>query len=171
MQPRSEPAGTRPEPAGGRSEPVRVADRAGAERLVAETLAVMQELGGLLARESAHIRSGRLREGLAEDARKTALSASYLQGLQVVKGNAVALARFAPDRVAALREAHAAFAAAVALNQTVLATARAISEGLLKTLSAELGRAARPQGYGSQRPAASPYGAARSGPLVLSRSL
>jgi hypothetical protein len=153
------------------AEPVRVGDRAGAESLVAGILAVMDELAAVLAAESGHVRHGRLREGLAQDARKTDLSGAYLRGLEVVKANAVALARFAPDRVAALREAHARFAAAVETNQTVLATARTVSESLLKTLSTELSRGSQAQGYGGHRPAASPYGAVGRAPLVLSRHL
>ena len=153
-----------------RPAPVRVADAGGAERLVAETLGVMRELEAVLGRESDHVRVGRLAEGLAEAPRKTALAGAYLQGLQAVKANAVALARFAPEGVAALREAHGRFTEAVAANQAVLATARAISEGLLRNLSTELTRSAEPKGYGG-RPAPSPYGHRRSAPLVLSRSL
>lgn len=157
-----------------RPAPVRIADAEGAERLVAETLSTMRDLEALLGRESDHIRVGRLAEGLAEAGEKTALAGAYLQGLQAVKANAVALARFAPDGIAALREAHGRFSDAVAANQTVLATARSVSEGLLRTLSAEITRNAEPKGYGSgygARPAPSPYGRTRSAPLVLSRSL
>ncbi|KMO11284.1 hypothetical protein NS228_22160 [Methylobacterium indicum] len=153
-----------------RPAPVRIADPEAAARLVAETLTTMQALEALLARESDHIRVGRLAEGLAEAPQKTALAGAYLQGLQAVKANAVALARFAPEGVAALREAHGRFSDAVAANQAVLATARSVSEGLLRTLSTELNRHAEPSGYGS-RQAPSPYGHRRSAPLVLSRSL
>ncbi len=92
-----------------RPAPVRIADPEAAARLVAETLTTMQALEALLARESDHIRVGRLAEGLAEAPQKTALAGAYLQGLQAVKANAVALARFAPEGVAALREAHGRF--------------------------------------------------------------
>ncbi|BAQ46076.1 MULTISPECIES: hypothetical protein [Methylobacterium] len=153
-----------------RPAPLRIADPEAAARLVAETLTTMQALEALLARESDHIRVGRLAEGLAEAPQKTALAGAYLQGLQAVKANAVALARFAPEGIAALREAHGRFSDAVAANQAVLATARSVSEGLLRTLSTELNRHAEPSGYGG-RPAPSPYGHRRSAPLVLSRSL
>ena len=153
-----------------RPAPLRIADPEAAARLVAETLTTMQALEALLARESDHIRVGRLAEGLAEAPQKTALAGAYLQGLQAVKANAVALARFAPEGIAALREAHGRFSDAVAANQAVLATARSGSEGLLRTLSTELNRHAEPSGYGS-RPAPSPYGHRRSAPLVPSRSL
>ncbi|KMO16878.1 hypothetical protein [Methylobacterium platani] len=154
--------------------PAPIADPDAAERLVAETLATMRDLEALIGRESDHIRVGRLAEGLAEAPRKTALAGAYLQGLQAVKANAVALARFAPEGIAALREAHGRFSDAVAANQAVLATARSVSEGLLRSLSAELTRTAEPKGYGTgygSRPAPSPYGHRRSAPLVLSRSL
>lgn len=152
------------------ARPAPVTDAAAAERLVAETLTTMRELEILLGRESDHIRVGRLAEGLAEAPQKTALAGAYLRGLQAVKANAVALARFAPEGIARLREAHGRFSEVVAANQAVLATARSVSEGLLRNLSTELTRSAEPKSYGT-RPAPSPYGHRRSAPLVLSRSL
>jgi hypothetical protein len=54
----------------------------------------------------------------------------------------------------------------------VLASARTVSEGLIKSLAEEIGRAQMPSGYGKQAPAPSPYGRGlRSGPLILSRNL
>ncbi|TNC07853.1 hypothetical protein FF100_30885 [Methylobacterium terricola] len=156
------------------ARPAPVADAGAAERLIADTLSTMRDLEALLMRESDHVRVGRLAEGLSEAPQKTALAGAYLQGLQAVKANAVALARFAPEGIAALREAHGRFSHAVAANQAVLATARSVSEGLLRSLSAEITRSGEPKGYGTGyggRPAPSPYGRTRSAPLVLSRSL
>ncbi|MCJ2034322.1 hypothetical protein [Methylobacterium sp. J-068] len=154
--------------------PLRITDRAGAASLVAAVMASLEALDAVLARESAHVRVGRLREGLAEGERKTALSAAYLQGLETVKANAIALARFAPDGVATLKAAHARFTQSVETNQAVLATARTVSEGLVKTLADEMNRARIPTVYGRPSQGPSPYGrsgVARSQPLVLSRSL
>ena len=50
--------------------PPRVSDRAGATALVAGVIASLEALESVLARESDHIRVGRLREGLAETERK-----------------------------------------------------------------------------------------------------
>ncbi|WP_375462893.1 hypothetical protein [uncultured Methylobacterium sp.] len=150
----------------------RVADRAGAEALVGEVIVTMRTLETVLATESGHVRAGRLREGLAESERKGALAGAYLQGLEAAKANAVALARFAPSGVEALRAAHRHFTAAVETNQRVLATARTVSEGLIKSLADDLGRARTPTVYGALARAPSPYGrGAQSGPLVLSRNL
>ena len=152
----------------------RVSDRAGANALVADVMASLHALEAVLARESDHIRVGRLREGLAETERKTALAAAYLQGLEAIKANAIALARFAPEGIAALKAAHAGFTQDVETNQAVLATARTVSEGLVKTLADEMNRARMPTVYGRPSQGPSPYGrsgVARSQPLVLSRSL
>ncbi|TXM72082.1 hypothetical protein FV218_13925 [Methylobacterium sp. WL69] len=154
--------------------PLRIVDRAGAGALVARVMESLQALEGVLARESDHIRVGRLREGLAEAEHKTGLSAAYLQGLETIKANAIALARFAPEGLEALKAAHRRFTAVVEANQMVLATARAVSEGLVKSLAEEVGRARASTIYGRPAHAPSPYarpgmGAGQS--LVLSRSL
>lgn len=155
-----------------RAEPLRVGDRVTAEALVAGVLGNMAALEAVLTEEAAYVREGRLQEGVAAAEPKAALAAAYMQGLEVAKANAVALKRFHPEGVEALRTAHRRFTAAVEANQTVLASARTVSEGLIKTLAEEIGKAQLPSGYGRQAPAPSPYGrGVRSGPLVLSRNL
>lgn len=154
------------------AKPVRIIDRAAAADLVAEVMATMHALEAVLAEESAHIRVGRLREGLAQADRKTALAAAYLQGLEAAKANAIALARFAPEGIETLKAAHKRFAGVVETNQIVLATAKSVSEGLVKSVADELGRARTPTLYGTPAATPSPYGqSGRSGPLLLSRSL
>ena len=156
-----------------RKPTVRIVDRASAEAFVAGLLATMRDLQGVLARESEAVRAGRLRDALGDVPAKSALSAVYMTGLEAAKANAVALKRFAPSGIEALKSAHKTFAAAVETNQTVLATARTVSEGLIRTLADEIGKARTPTVYGHPSVAPSPYGrnAARGGPLVLSRSL
>jgi len=155
-----------------RPETVCIADRAGAEALVAEVLGAMAALEAVLDAESGHVRAGRLREGLAEAERKAALAAAYMRGLETVKANAVALARFAPQGIEALKTAHRRFAEGVETNQAVLATARTVSEGLIKGLAKQVGESRAPSVYGRPVHAPSPYGrGAASGPLVLSRNL
>ncbi|GJD43257.1 hypothetical protein AFCDBAGC_1108 [Methylobacterium cerastii] len=150
----------------------RVADRAGADALVGAVMSTMQALEAVLAAETGHVRVGRLREGLAEAEAKAALAGAYLQGLEVAKANAVALARFAPAGVELLKGAHRRFTQAVEANQAVLGTARTVSEGLIKSLAADLGRASAPSVYGQPSRAPSPYGrGTASGPLTFSRNL
>ncbi len=147
----------------------RVLGRDDAERLVAGVLATMADLEKVLANETAHVRVGRIRDGLAEDARKSELASAYMRGLEAVKANAIALARFAPEALDRLKAAHGAFGRIVETNQTVLATARAVSESLVKGVADEMNRLSRPQGYGPAGPhAPRPQ---RSEPLILSKTL
>jgi hypothetical protein len=152
-----------------RAAPQRVTSRHDAEGLAAAVLATLGALESTLTAETALVRAGRIRDGLAQEERKNELAARYLRQLEGVKANAVALARFAPDAVERLKTAHAGFGRTVETNRMVLATARAVSEGLIKTVSDELDRASRPASYGPS--ASAPARAARAGPLVLSRSL
>ena len=156
----------------GTASPIRIADKASAEHFVAGLIATMGELEAVLRRESDGVRGGRIREALSDIDRKTALSSTYVNGLEAAKSNAIALARFTPAGLEALKRAHRAFAASVETNQTVLATARTVSEGLIRTLADEIGRARTPTVYGAPSTAPSPYGrGATGGPLVFSKSL
>ena len=146
-----------------RSAPVQKDD---AERLLAQLSVAMQALGETLEKETALIASGRIREGLACEAKKAELSAAYMVALQGCKANIVTLARFAPEQLASFRAAQAAFELIVEHNLAVLGTARAVSEGLMKSLAEETERARRPVGYGA--PQAPPPAAARATPLVFS---
>ncbi len=153
-------------------EPLRITDRTGAEALVAGVLADMSALKAVLDEEADHIRAGRLKDGVLAAEPKTELAAAYMQGLETAKANAVAMARLHPQGVATLREAHKTFTAAVEANQAVLATARTVCEGLIRSLADDIAKSRAPTGYGGVRSAPSPYGrGARSGPLVVSRSL
>lgn len=151
---------------------VRILDKASAEAFVAGLMATMRDLDAVLATESEGVRAGRLREGLADSARKAELASAYLNGLEAAKANAIALARFAPSGIETLKAAHRRFTAVVETNQAVLATARSVSEGLIRTLADELGKAGTPTVYGRPSSPPSPYGrSAGRAPLVLSRSL
>ena len=147
----------------------RVTSRREAEQLLDGVLAAIVALETTLADETRHLRLGRVAAGLANGSRKGELTATYLQSLEAVKANAIALARFAPDAVARLKSAHQSFGRVVEENRTVLATVRAVSESLIKGISDELNRAARPQTYAPGGFQAPRY--ARSEALVVSRSL
>lgn len=142
-----------------------LASREEADRFIGGFVATLDSLGMLLAEQSDQIRAGRLREGLAREDRKTELAGHYLKGLELARANAVAIARFLPDRVSDLRRRHEAFRIIVEANQAVIATARAVSEGLVRGVADEMARQARPQGYG----ATSAYAPAR--PIAVSTRL
>ena len=151
------------------SSTTRILGREDAERLVAGVLATMGDLEKVLANETAHVRVGRIRDGLAEEEKKTELATAYMRGLETVKANAVSLARFAPDALDKLKAAHAGFGRTVETNQTVLATALAVSESLMKGVADEMRRGSRTQAYGPAAPHTTE--SAKAEPLVLSRLL
>jgi hypothetical protein len=150
------------------AEPARrpVATREDAEALLAALTAALGELETALETETALIGAGRIRDGLAGEARKSELSSAYVLRLQGAKANVVALARLAPDALRVFRERQASFERVMSRNQTVIATARAVSEGLIRGLSDAVQREARPNVYGlPSRPPAAPQ---TSAPLVFS---
>ncbi len=153
------------------AEPVRIVDRAGAETLVSGVLSTMTALTAVLDEEATHVRAGRLKAGVVAAKPKAALAAAYMKALEAAKANAVALVRLHPQGVEALRVAHRSFTIALEANQAVLSTARTVCEGLIRTLADDIAKSRMPTGYGAKA-APSPYGrGARSGPLVVSRSL
>lgn len=143
--------------------PDAVSDRSRAEALLGTLTGLMGELSAALETETALLAAGRVREGLDGEARKAALGQAYILKLQSAKANVVALTRLAPDRLRAFRAAQAQFERVLDRNQTVIATARAVSEGLMKGLAEELDRERRPTLYGA------PPVRAPGAPLVLSR--
>ncbi len=143
-----------------------VESREDAEALLAALTAALGDLEAALEAETALIGAGRIRDGLAEEARKSELSSAYVLRLQVAKQNVVALARLAPEALRLFRERQANFERVMSRNQTVIATARAVSEGLIRGLSEAVQREARPNVYGL--PSRQPAAAQSSAPLVFS---
>jgi hypothetical protein len=143
-----------------------IATREEAERLLATLTAALDELEGYLDAESELIAAGRIRDGLAGEGRKSELSAAYVLQLQLAKANVVALARLAPEALRVFRARQAAFERVMNRNQTVIATARAVAEGLIRSLSEAVQREARPTVYGA--PARPSLVAQSASPLVFS---
>lgn len=143
-----------------------------AKGLIPAVMSAMESLERLLAEETVLLKAGKVTEGLAHEARKAELAGAYMQGLEAIKANALFLSRVAPEQIAALKAAHGRFSAAVDLNQTVIATARAVSEGLLRTLASEAQSGTKASGYG---PPGKTAEAARAGSmpssLVMSKKI
>ena len=69
-----------------------------------------------------------------------------------------------------MRKRHDAFQALLQINLTVLATAHAVSEGIIRGVSGELARKRAPSTYGASGRANAPSAKA-SQPLAVSRTL
>jgi hypothetical protein len=138
--------------------------------LVDTVIDTLSALSHVVGEETALMKDGKFNEALSREARKSELAGAYMKGLESVKANAVALARFAPTQVQRLKSAHSEFLELIETNQAVLATARAVSESIVRELARDATPSMKPQGYGPGA-AISQFQRASSGPLLVSKSL
>ena len=141
-----------------------------AEQLILRLSAVMDELLAVVAQETALVRLGRLSEAATLEPRKGELAGEYLAAAAKIKINAAFLKRIMPRVAEALQSRHDDFHALLQVNLTVLATAHAVSESIIRGVADELTRKAAPQGYGAGGRAPTAYGK-NAEPMALSRVL
>jgi hypothetical protein len=152
-------------------KPVTPASTATEARKLAENLMeVMSALLGIIERETALVRAGKLREGLAFDAKKTELSRRYADAIAELKVNQKYMTQVAPELLATLRRHHDAFRSMLQINLTVLATAHAVSESVVRGVNAEVQRRNIPNTYTAAGRRAAP-GPRNMTPIAVSRSL
>ena len=94
----------------------------------------------------------------------------YIADTQRIKASQAYLARTTPAMVDNLRQRHDEFRALLQINLTVLATAHAVSEGIVRGVSGEMARKAVPQTYGASGRTVTPARSAAA-PMAVSRSL
>lgn len=141
-----------------------------AEQAVANLTTIMDRLSSTIEEETMHMRAGRLRDALALAGVKAELAHGYAAESTHLKAARNALASVTPDALEKLRQRHHAFKELLQMNLTVLATAHAVSEGIIRGVSGELTRKRMPQTYGATGRANSPTRRS-SPPLALSRAL
>lgn len=141
-----------------------------AERAIANLNTIMDSLEATVAEETARVRAGKLRDAVELEASKTELSRSYTVESERLRAASALVARSLPDALAALRTRHDEFQKLLRTNLTVLATAHAVSEGIIRGVSGELARKQAPSTYGASGRANAP-GPKASQPLALSRTL
>ena len=140
------------------------------ETLAAHFIEVMDALAGLVRRESDLVRAGRIGQATQLATGKAELSRLYLADATRLRASRDVLSRLAPARIEALKERHAAFRSLLQTSLTVLATAHAVSEGIVRGVSSEMARKAAPQTYGrSGRPTPPKPNSAPA--IAVSRSL
>ncbi|HET9617662.1 MAG TPA: hypothetical protein VFP74_10885 [Pseudolabrys sp.] len=141
-----------------------------AERVIDSLNTVMDRLIETVEAETAHMRKGRLRDALALETQKRELAARYAAESGRVRVSQAMIAKSLPQALAKLRERHAAFESLLQTNLTVIATAHAVSEGIIRGVSGELARKQTPSTYGAGGRANAP--SPRAGqPLAISRTL
>jgi hypothetical protein len=151
--------------------PTPVATTPAAARKLAETLMdAMSALLAVIERETELVRAGKQREAMTFEPRKAELSRNYVNAVGQLKASQKQLAQAAPELLKTLHRHHDVFRSMLQINLTVLATAHAVSESIVRGVNAEMQRRSMPNTYtaAGKRAAPSPR---HITPLSVSRSL
>jgi hypothetical protein len=143
---------------------------ADARKLAENLMDVMSALLGVIERETALVRAGKLREAMAFEPDKTALSRRYVNAVGQLKASQKYLSQTAPELLTTLHRHHDTFRAMLQVNLTVLATAHAVSESIVRGVNTEMQRRNIPNTYTAAGRRAAP-GPRHITPLAVSRSL
>jgi hypothetical protein len=149
---------------------VPIASAAEGALLIARLAEVMASLLGVLEEETRLVRAGRISEVARIEPQKSELARRYVADAGAVRANALYLARETPREFDDLRRAHEQFRAVLQINLAVLATAHAVSEGIIRGAAGELARKAAPQTYGASGRTTGP-GPNGCPPVAVSRRL
>ena len=141
-----------------------------ARKLAEDLMDSMSALLGVIERETELVRAGKIREAMVFESMKAELSRHYVGVVNRLKANHLYLAKTSPDLLATLRRHHDTFRAMLQVNLTVLATAHAVSESIVRGVNAEVQRRNIPNTYGATGRRVNP-GAQHLKPLAVSRSL
>lgn len=148
--------------------PIRTAEE-GAHALT-RLNAIMDRLETLVAEETARIRAGQLRSAVELDEEKVDLARTFAAESERLRASATIVSASLPAALDRLQARHEAFRKLLQTNLTVLATAHAVSEGIIRGVSGELARKQAPSTYGANGRSNLPPPSA-SQPLSVSRSL
>lgn len=142
----------------------------GARKLAEQLMDAMNALLGLIERETELVRAGKVREAMTLESKKQELSRNYVGAVSELKANQAQLAKSAPELLSTLHRHHDAFRAMLQVNLTVLATAHAVSESVVRGVNAEIQKRNVPNTYTAAGRRAAP-GPRHITPLAVSRSL
>ena len=141
-----------------------------AERAIANLNKIMDRLVETVEEETSRVRAGKLRDAVELEGPKRELSLLFAAETQRVKAAKAIIAQSLPEALDKLRRRHDAFQSLLQTNLTVLATAHAVSEGIIRGVSGELARKAAPSTYGADGRANLPS-SKTSQPMSVCRSL
>ena len=147
-----------------------ITDQADAQQVVGHLSDVMDALLELVQEETHLVRLGRLAEVPRLAEQKAKLARHYLADTARLQASQPYLSKTVPGVLKVLRERHNTFRGMLQINLTVLATAHAVAEGIIRGVADEINKATAPQLYGAtgSRTAPSPRNAQ---PLAVSRVL
>ena len=141
-----------------------------ARKLAENLMDVMSGLLDIIERETELVRAGDVREALQLEGQKGELSRRYMVTVENMKNSQKYLAQVSPELLTTLRRHHDTFRAMLQINLTVLATAHAVSEGIVRGVNTEIQRKNIPNTYTASGQRATP-GPRNMTPLAVSRTL
>jgi hypothetical protein len=159
-----------PAPAAIAAPPLPASTPAEARKLAENMMDVMNALLAVIERETELVRAGKVREAILLEGTKSEMSRRYVAMITLLKASQKYLAQTTPDLLSALHRHHDVFRAMLQVNLTVLATAHAVSEGIVRGVNTEIQRRNIPQTYtaGGQR---TQPGRVNMTPIVINRSM
>jgi TfoX/Sxy family transcriptional regulator of competence genes len=153
-----------------KSQPRPVATTADANELAAHYISVMDSLLDVIQQETELVRAGHLAQAAELEQTKTELSRLYIADTLRLRANRALIDQITPQTMPELVRRHNDFRALLQINLTVLATAHAVSEGIVLGVSGELARKAAPSTYGASGRANAPN-PRNAMPMAVSRVL
>lgn len=141
-----------------------------ARKLADGLIQIMSALLGIVERETELVRKGKVREAMTLEAEKGEMSRQYVDAVGRLTRSRDYLKQSTPELLTALHRHHDTFRAMLQVNLTVLATAHAVSEGIVRGVNGEIQRRSLPNGYTAAGQRATP-GPRHVTPLSVSRSL
>jgi hypothetical protein len=148
----------------------RILTRADAELLCADIGGILDRLVPLVSEETRLVRAAKIVAATALHDAKADLARQYAVALEALRANAATVGRFVPVLVDQLRRRHEVFQDELQVNMAVLATARSVSETLVRGVAEEVAQRNAPRTYGAT---AMVSGTARHAarPIAVSRVL
>jgi flagellar biosynthesis/type III secretory pathway chaperone len=147
-----------------------IVNASAAEKAVADLEGIMDQLERALTEETARVRAGKLRDAGSLSEAKIEFARLYALESARIRAAKETIERWIPDAFERLRKRHKTFQDLLQTNLTVLATAHAVSEGIIRGVSGELARKQAPSTYGANGRAQVPS-TKTTQPLALSRCL
>ncbi len=141
-----------------------------ARKLAEGLMQIMNALLGIVERETELVRAGNVRDAMALETEKGEMSRQYVDAVGQLTRSRDYLKQSTPELLTALHRHHDTFRAMLQVNLTVLATAHAVSEGIVRGVNGEMQRRSLPNGYTAAGQRATP-GPRHVTPLSVSRSL
>jgi hypothetical protein len=141
-----------------------------AEQTLADVTGLIEKLCGVVEQETALVHAGKVRAAAALGPPKSELAGQLFVCGERLRANAKFILQAVPGRCAAVNQVQEAFRAVLQKNMIVLATAHAVSEGIVRRLSGDLARKTSPQVYGASGHTTAPN-PKLGRPLALSRIL